>query len=223
MTQQRLPWLILAVLIAVVVKYAVHENEQLAEKTIDAKVTYTRPEGVLILNQVKEIEVRLRGRRSDVAQLNPLLVEVLTQIEPDQIGKVSLVLQRSDVRVPGDFEVVSIEPNRIEVDVERLATKVLPVRALIEGEPAAGALPGRPTVQPSWAEVRGPASRVQALDHLTAPVSIDRRAITFETSTSIVLDDPLIEVQPASVLVKVPLEVPELSVGPVSKLPESTS
>ncbi|MEO1084060.1 MAG: hypothetical protein AAFY88_07445, partial [Acidobacteriota bacterium] len=50
-------------------------------------------------------------------------------------GTRDIVLNDDDVRfsVPGDFEVVSIEPNRFSIQVEPRLEKPLPIRVVLTG------------------------------------------------------------------------------------------
>lgn len=212
-----LPLFLLALTIALVIKVAVSEDDEITEKTVEARVTYTHPEDVMVLERVKEVELRLRGSRSDIDQLNPINVEVSAEIGPNQIGNVPVVLQRSNVRIPNEIDVVAIQPNTFTVEVEPLRTAMLPVRVELIGEPVGGARPGDPTVIPGWAEARGPASVINDLTHLTASVSIERKGVTFDTTVPLVSENAYVEVQPARARVTVPMSEPELS-QPVGQL-----
>ncbi len=213
------PLFLLALAIAIAIKVGIHEAEEVSEKTIEAKVTYKLPEGVVLVERTKEVEVQLSGRRQDIAQLNPLFVEVLAEVEEKRLGRVEILLDRSNVRTPGDFEIIAIEPNRVLVQVEKVETVVLPIQVKATGEPAAGARVGAIEVKPDWVTVKGPASKLRSLQFMTAePVSVERRAITFEGLTTVISPDPLIEIEPSRVRVKVEMVVPELR-GSLSQEP----
>lgn len=209
---------LLALAVALGIKVAVHETEQLSEKSFDAKVTYNLPAGVILVERVKEVEVSLRGRRGDIAGLNPIFLEVFAEIPDGQTGQLEIALDRNNVRVAGDFEVRSIDPNRITVNIEAVETKVLAIDVEAVGEPAAGARVIYLDIKPDWVTVSGPTSQVRSLKSLKAePISVDRKALSFEGQVSVITPSPLISVQPSRVRVIVTMEAPELS-SPLGEL-----
>lgn len=216
-----LPLFLIALTVAIAIKVAVHDTDQLSEKTVDAKVSYNLPEGVVLAERVKEVEVRVRGRRNDIAVLNPIFIEVFAAIDPSRMGRVEVFLDPSNVRVPSGIEVESIEPNPISVRLEPVESAVLPIRITTIGEPAAGARVAGWNVTPDWVNVTGPQSMVRLLEFIEAePVSVDRKAITFRTSAAVISPDPLIKVQPLKVRVQVNMNEPELS-SPIGELESS--
>lgn len=204
-----LPLFLVAIGCAVAVKVAVNEALQLTEVTLNAQVRYNLPEGVMILEPVRTVEVRLQGERSEIATLTPFNVQVEVSIGEGELGRVAVTDERLVVRGPGDFEVVSKEPNFFTLTVERVERRTLPVKAKLNGEPAAGAVPGEPRVEPPTALVEGPSSRVGDLVELRAPVSLDGHAITYTEQVSLVSPDPLVRVvEPRRVTVHIPMMVP---------------
>jgi len=209
----QLPLFLLAVAMAVVIKIAVNEALQLAETTINAQVQYNLPQGAMILEPIQQLAVRLRGERSDIAGLSPFNVQVevsLADLAEKDYGSVDVTEDRFSVRTPGDFDVISITPNHLTLRIERVESRSLPVRAVLNGEPAAGAvMQGDPEVRPAAALVEGPRSRLRDLAELTAPVSLNGHALTFEEKVTIVSPDPLVRiVEPRQVVVFIPLKVP---------------
>ncbi len=204
-----LPLFLLAVTIAIGIKVAVNEALELTVTTINAQVRYNPPENVMILEEVRQVEVQLRGERSEIAALTPFNVQVEVSLKDGELGQVDITEERLIVRGPGDFEVVSKSPNFFTLTVEKVERRILPVRVVLSGEPGAGAITGTPVVRPATAQVEGPRSRVGAVTELTAPVSLDGHAISFDSTVSIVSSDPLVKVvEPRQVEVSIPLEVP---------------
>lgn len=208
--RHHLPLFALALLVALVIKVAVHETEELSERTFSVNVTYTSPPGVTLIEPPEEARVQLKGRTKEITELNPFSVQLVVAIAAGQTGQLAINLDRSNVRTPaGSFEVVSINPNRLLLQVELIQTAVVPIRARLVDEPAAGSLPGEPEVRPSQATISGPASRVRILQELIAQVSLTGHALTFEETVSVLVPDPLIKVDPARVVVHVPMNPDE--------------
>ncbi len=209
------PMFLLALLIAVTVKYAIQETEQLSERVVEAQVTYNSPgKDVIAYDLVPSVKVGLRGKQSEIAQLNALTVQVIVDVPPDQFGPVDVDLTPANVRTQGDFDVISLVPNRFPIRVEPRSDATVRIVARLMGEPAAGARHQEPVVKPATAKVSGPASRVRQVLELTAPVQLDGHARTFTETVRVVSPDPLVQiVEPTVVEVQVPMEEPELSVS----------
>lgn len=224
------PLLILACTIAILIKFAVHENEQISERIIEAPVTYQHPAGsdMMSYDQVETVKVGVQGPSNQIASLSVFTVEVAVGLPEGVLGVTEITLEADNVifRTPGDFEVQSIEPNRFSIQVEPRLEVTVPVRPEPFGEPAAGAQVGKTTVRPSWAEISGPESIVRSVTQLIARVSLDGHARTFEEWVPVTSPDPLIQVQPGRVLAIVPMQEPSLSIdlentAPIQETPPS--
>jgi len=202
--------LALAVSAAMLYSVSLQGRETLTERIVEASVSYNRPRGFMILDPVQSVNVRLRGSSKKVRILNPYQVNVQVEIAQSQKGTFSVSLGPDDVQVPEGFEVISIDPNVIRVELDSEVTQRLPVRPQLVGEPAAGAVPGEPEVLPNQVLVTGPESLISKYEWLnTRPISLDGHALTFEETIAVIPPDPLIQVvQPSKVTVRVPLAQP---------------
>jgi YbbR domain-containing protein len=181
-----------------------------SERLVEAGVSYNGPRGVVIIHPVQNVNVRLRGSKKAIRQLNPVLVNVTVDLSQRQEGTALISLGPENVTAPDGLEVASIEPATIRVELDREVTQRLPVVAKLTGEPARGVTIEEPEIFPNQVLVTGPKSLVARFDHLsTVPVSLDGRSTTFEVSAPVVSPDPLIQiVQPSKVSVKVPMHLP---------------
>ena len=182
---------------------------------VEAQVTYNSPgDEVIAYDLVDKVKVVLRGKQSEIAQLNVLTVQVVVDVPADQFGPVDINLTPANVRTQEDFDVISLVPNRFPIQVEPRGDATVRIAAQLEGEPAAGARHLAPIIRPPAARVSGPASRVQKVLELTAQVLLDGHARTFKDTVRVVSPDPLVQVvEPAFVEVEVPMEEPELSIS----------
>jgi YbbR domain-containing protein len=186
------------------------DREALSERLVEASVSYNRPRGFVVLDQVHSVNVRLRGSSRLIRQLNPYQVNVQVELAQTQPGTVNVNLGPENVLMPDGLEVVSLEPNAIRVELDREVSQRLPVAPRLVGEPAAGSIADEPEVFPNQVLVTGPESllaKVQSLS--TRPLNLDGHALTFEETVAVVPPDPLIQiVQPSKVSVRVPLHQP---------------
>jgi YbbR domain-containing protein len=177
-----------------------------SERLVEAGVSYNRPRGVVILHPAQNVNVRLRGSKKAIRQLNPVLVNVTVELSQRQEGTALINLGPENVTAPDGLEVVSIEPSTIRVELDREVAQRLPVVAKLTGKPAAGVTVEEPEVFPNQVLVSGPESLVARIDHLSVPISLDGRSATFEVTAPVITTDPLIQiVQPSQVSVKVPM------------------
>lgn len=206
----------LALVIAMALKFAVHETEQLTERVVEAQVNYTPPGPDLVsYNRVDKVRVTVRGKASDMSRLSQFNVEVTANLPNAKPGPNNIVFDDKDVRfnAQGDFEVLSIDPNRFTIQVERRVRNIVPVHVQLTGEPSAGASVGTPTPRPAQAQISGPESKVAAITRLVAEISLEGHARTFVEDVTLRTQDPLVQVvQPNTVRVEVPMKEPELSI-----------
>lgn len=191
---------------------SVEKRERISEKVVDASVTYNLPRGTILLDPIQSVKVRLRGPDRQLRTLSPWAVDVVVDVSESSGGGINVVhLTAADVQRPDPIDAVSIEPNSIPVRLDVEATRSLPVVPRIVGEPAGGSVPGDVATLPDSALVRGPQSLLVSLDSLTtSPVSLDGHAFSFDQTVSVIPPDPLIRVlQPTTVLVRVPMVVPD--------------
>lgn len=203
---------LLALLLAIALWFwaAVESRERQLERVVDVAVTYDAPRGLIVLNPVQSVKVRLRGSESRLRTLNVGSLDVVARPPGGELGLVEFHLGPEDVARPADLEVVSIEPNSLRLQIDREASRLVPVRVRLTGEPAAGSVPESAQPVPEAVLVTGPESRLRGLTVLsTGPVSLDGHALDFEEATIVVSPDPLVRVvDPSVVTVRVQLAQP---------------
>jgi len=165
-----------------------------------------RPERLeLVGNPPDQVEVRLRGSSGLLSRLQPGDVVAILDLEGARPGSRLFHLRTDQVRAPFGVSVSQVIPQTVSLAFEIGASRMVPIRADIEGEPAPGFVPGRVTVQPSSVEVVGPSSDLSALrDATTEPVSIDGARETVEKSVTVGVDDSALRLrQPVTATVRV--------------------
>jgi YbbR domain-containing protein len=203
--------LALGIAIGIWFNASVEDRLVFSEKVVEASVSYNRPRGFIIASPgPQSVNVRLRGSKKAIRQLNPYMVSVQVDLSQRQIGLVSINLTSDDVLVPEGLEVVVIEPNTLRVDLEREVSLRVPVVPRFVGTPAAGSTRGEPEVSPNQVLVTGPEPMLTRLDSLsTRPINLEGRALTFDERVEVVSPSPLIQIAPAGmVTVRVPITPP---------------
>lgn len=201
-----------ALLAAVGVWFSVSfvKRERVSEKLIDATVTYNPSRGLIILDPLQTVKVRLRGPDRQIRTLAPHVVDVVIEVSGVAAGTLDVQLGESNVLRPEGLEVVAIEPNSIPLRLDREKTQMLKVSPRLVGEPAAGAEPLSPIAHPDMVQVTGPESVLAGITAATtSPISLDGHALSFKQTVSVVPPDPLVRiVQPSVVTVEVPMHFP---------------
>ncbi|HEV7670088.1 MAG TPA: CdaR family protein [Thermoanaerobaculia bacterium] len=216
MSDRRRIWglrvLALAIAIGIWSRVSLEEREETTEKLVEAGVSYNLPRGYLVLNQVQNVLVRLRGSRKAIRGLNPYMVDVQIQLAPTSPETVTVQLGADNLLMPEDLEFVAIEPNAIQVELDREVTQRVLVEPRLKGKPAAGSKAGQAEVFPNQVLVSGPEKRLSRLASLPAQqISLEGHGVTFEEEVDVISPDPLIQVvQPSKVTVKVPILTPEV-------------
>jgi YbbR domain-containing protein len=188
------------------------KRERQSERVVEASVTYDTAADMVVMNPVRQIDVRVRGGSRRVRTLNPFLVNVLVELPQTEPGSVPVPLVPEQVFVPEGVEVVSLDPSALDLTLDREITKRLPVLVDLVGEPAAGATVGEPVLSPVEVAVSGPQSRIGAVSVLkTRPINLNGHAQTFEEMASVLPPDPLASVDPGLVRVRIPMQPPQLS------------
>ncbi len=199
------------------------KRERQSERVVQASVTYDTAKDMMVLDPVQQIDVRVRGGSRRVRTLNPFLVNVLVELPQKAPGPVPIQLSADQVYVPEGVEVVSLDPNVLHLTLDRMVVKRLPVDVDLAGEPGAGASVGDPVANPPAVSVQGPASRLEHVAIIkTRPVSLNGHAQTFDERASLIPPDPLASVDPGLVMVRVPIEPPQLSKDALTPAPPKT-
>jgi YbbR domain-containing protein len=200
--------LALGIAIGVWFNASVEDRLVSSEKLVEANVIYNRPRGIIVLDQVQNVNVRLLGSKKAIRQLSPYMVDVQVDLNQRQEGPVTINLGPENVLAPEGLEVVSIEPNTIQVELEREVSQRLPVVPDIIGKPPAGVVFDEPEVFPNQVLVTGPKSQFSKVQSLsTAPIDVTGHLSTFEENVAVVTPNPLIQiVQPSRVSVRIPVQ-----------------
>lgn len=185
------------------------QREPESQKVIDTSIRYESSAGLILLDPPEDVRLTIRGRASELRGLSPFEVDVSVKIRNAEKGSQQLQLTADNVFLPGDLEIVSIEPNVLNLVLDREVERFLPVTARLVGEPAAGAVAQTASVVPRRVRVRGPESRINQITELmTTPISLDGHALDFDERAGVISEDPTVHVLEPAVTVHVPLLIP---------------
>jgi YbbR domain-containing protein len=208
-----LPLKLLALVLASAVWVVVSapRRERVREQTFPASVALVSvPRDVVITTPIPEaVDVRLRGRVSDMRQVASQRLEVPVDLSwmQSSAGEVEITLRTHAINVDPSIEVVSIEPNKFRFRVEPLRQRAVPIRPFLAGDTPPGFIVGQPVAEPDRALISGPASQVLKLNEVaTERIIMTGRTGTFVQNVAVVSDSPLVRViSPLTTAVTVPV------------------
>ena len=201
----------LSVVLAFTVWFVVSapRRERVSERAFAAPVSLVgMPRDLVITTPVPDtINVRLRGRPTDLRSLSSQNLEVTLDLRTVQSGDVTITLRPQTINVPPQIEVVSMDPTKLQFKVEPLRQKVVPIRPFLIGQTPAGYTPGDPTLVPDQALVSGPASQIRNVAEVaTERIIMTGRTETFTQNVAVISDSSLIRViEPLTARITVPV------------------
>ncbi len=165
--------------------------------------------GWAIMRQsVGAVRVTFRGAEDDLRVLDAKQVRVVLDLKTNGIaGSGTLEIPLAAVRRPRGVRAVRIEPDRVQVSLDRVADKQVPVKSRTLGKPAGGEVEGL-VCDPAVVTLRGPAQLVRQTDWLyTEPIDVDGRIGSFVKRSRVQLpgDAWAATVEPSEVQVNVVL------------------
>ena len=206
-------------------------GEQTVERAMRVPLEMTqKPEDLEIVGDPPlAVDVLVRGSSALLSRLDVGEVVAVLDLSAARPGSRLFPLRTDQVKVPYGVQVAQIVPSTLAVELEKSATRTVPVVPALEGEPAPGFVVGRITSEPSTVRVIGPESRVKKLSEATTEtVSVAgerdrlRDIVTVGVSDSAVrLVEPqratvVVEIRPAPVerqLARVPVRWRNLGTG----------
>jgi hypothetical protein len=182
---------LLSVAVAVLL-WLVVAGDPIVERTLRVGVELQRtpPGSELVGSAPDSVTVRVRGPASQLADLAPGDLSVVVDLEGVRAGRRLFALTPSQVTAPYGLEIVQIVPPTLPLTFEASASKIVPVRAQLEGTPAPGHSVTNVSVTPSQVRVTGPESAVERLaEVVTEPVSVERGTTLVREAVSLDVSD----------------------------------
>lgn len=203
---------LLALAITLILWFAVTgQNQPLTIRT-GVQLNLIRPSNLDISNDPpRTVEVVLTGSRPNLQSLSPLDLVATVDVSDHLAGErvIRLSLDRVTMQLPDGVKIESFQPSTIPVRLEPRTERQVPVEVKTEGKPADGyevygINPAQMTVR-----VRGPASRIEALQKApTETISLSGRKESF-TASRVAIDIPDQKIDVLDPLVDLAVEVGE--------------
>ena len=170
------------------------------------------PSQLLVANDVpSQLEVRLAGPSTRLAQLDTKDLRVRINLQDLKEGLTSFRRLDERLTLPSGVRVTRIYPSFVEVKLERLLQKTLPVKVALTGKLPEGVTLVSVQAVPDRVAVEGAASAVQGLTQVeTDPVSLEGLAESTARMTPLHLSGDYLWLKDAKAVdVRVSVKAPE--------------
>jgi len=125
------------------------------------------PEGLIISNQVPgSVEVAISGPRALLSHLTAGDMAIVVDLAGAEAGVTSFKRLEETLRIPAGLTVTRISPAYVDIKLESVRDKQVPVRVVLSGEPAAGFRVRRIRVVPARVTVSGAESELRAVSEV---------------------------------------------------------
>ena len=180
---------LLSLLLAVVVWYSIKENISNPHEVSNVPISIELPESWAVLEKSADtVKVQFQGTREDILNLTRDQVRVQYVFEGAlDKGEKVIELKPQHVITTTGAEPVYITPSRLTLRLDREGSRILPVKADLQGRLPEGINVDQVTVDPEQIEVFGPESRLGEIEFLrTEPVELEGKAQSFVSRVSLV-------------------------------------
>ena len=167
-------------------------GERIVERSVRIPVEFTNlpPQLEVVGDAITVVDVRLRGSSGALSRISTGELTALLDLRSARAGRRLFHLTGREVRTPFDVDVVQLTPATVSMTFEPSGSKVVPIVAAVEGEPADGYLTGTVTADPATVEVVGPVSALARLtEAMTEPVSVAGKDATVVDSVTVGVAD----------------------------------
>jgi YbbR domain-containing protein len=181
--------------------------EQPTSKFIDVQVELDLPPELALMRPAPQVRAAVTGPWREVTKLydSPLIVHIAVPVNAGP-PRWQAVLVPSDIQVPHEARVTiqDVEPRAVELDIDRVVRKDVPVAVRATVEPEAGfTVPAPMVATPATVRISGPRALVAVVDSFMTE-AVEIRGVTgpFERVVSLdTVGHALLRVSPREVTV----------------------
>ncbi|BCR04094.1 hypothetical protein DESUT3_11630 [Desulfuromonas versatilis] len=133
------------------------------------------PSGMMVANEVPSlVDVRISGPRTLLVNLRPSDISLAVDLKDLQPGLTSFKRLEERLNIPSALKVTRLSPSFVDVKLERIQEKKVPVRVELSGLPAEGFQVGAVKANPVQVLVQGAESELKNVSEVvTEPVDLE--------------------------------------------------
>ncbi len=146
------------------------------------------PSGLMVANEVPSlVDVRIVGPRTLLMNLSPKNVGITVDLGDLEAGLTSFKRLDERLNIPSGLKVTRLSPSYVDVKLERVRTRMVPVRVVLRGEADEGHQLGQVRASPARVEIEGAESEIKAVNEV-ATEEIDIQSLRESFSQMVPLD-----------------------------------
>jgi len=192
--------------------YVTNLQNPTTENTVNVPLAYNGlKEGLIIVKEVENIDVKVRGAHSVVTTLTSKDIKAAVDLSQAQLGKDTFPI---DLVLPAGVELVQIrQGSSIQLQVDAIMMRQLAIEVQTENSVALGYSSYIPEISPSRVVVRGAQQLLDNLEKAQITIDLNQAKDNLVLNSPVVLIDKggnkvsaeLLEVSPKTVQVSVPV------------------
>ncbi len=202
---------LLSLAIAIILWMLVTGQNQPVTAHVNVQLNFIRPQSLEISNDPpRTVDVMLTGSRNKLDDLTSLDLVATVDISDQRAGeRVLRLADKAKITLPQGIKVDGYQPSAIPVRLEEIVDRQVAIEPKLEGKPADGFEVYAVNLNKNSVAVRGPASRVNALQKIaTESIWVAGHRDSF-TASSVAFDVPDPKVDLLEPMVSVTVEIGE--------------
>ena len=126
------------------------------------------PKGLMVANEVpSQVDVRVSGPRTLLMKISPNDISIVVDLADLKPGLTTFKRLEERLNLPSGLRVTRLSPSFIDLKLERIKQKEVPIKIALTGEPLAGFQVGRITAIPDKVIVEGGETELKSVSEVT--------------------------------------------------------
>lgn len=144
----------------------------------------------IVSPQLQSVNVSVEAMKSNLQDVHPSHFQVFLNLSGATEGKNSVAMSEKNIKSPNkDIKVISVSPTEVQLELEKIAEKLLPIRPVIQGKLAPGFVVNDIVMEPNNINIRGPFSVMETMDQIeTKAINVD--GLNSDIDIAVTLDLP---------------------------------
>lgn len=179
--------------------YVMNDQNPPIENTFTVPVTVLNlPSGYTVVKDIDEAKITIKAQRTLFSSLDISTIKIFVDLNHIDTGNHEVPLQTV---LPNGFEIISLDPGKINVYVEKIEEKTVPVKLNISGNPANGNVVAKTSLSMQNVKVQGPFSIINKVTSVIGYLNVtDAKEDNSYSVSLIAVDDKNKEIQGVKIL-----------------------
>ena len=173
---RKIPQKLLAIIFGIVIWFFVGNQNplEITEYQLSIPVSYINiPKTLAVTNKlIENINIRVTAQKSAKSSIKPSNFQAIVNLQKVKEGENEIQLDQSSIQSDANYKLLSLLPNSLSVNTERVAEKNLPIKVIVAGDLGDKVI-SQITKKPDFVLVKGAFSVISSLQYIeTQPVAI---------------------------------------------------